>query len=247
MPKTTTINVSDDTRHAIANAIYMARTHDMPDRIRDENLPTSNAAGLYCWNDIHKRIDANLEGKFQVDYIPRGGWKIMLLYDSKSDATFSVMSEKNFLGLQKRLPKNIHYIEALVLKNQRSNLVEGQIQLDGYEAFNVQRDTSALEALRNKCLNNFAGAVQRHMMILFDYNHHSVISVRAVLLTPSPELGIAYSEDWSENMKKPYLVNASSFNKNDTDCEPLVKLKTEKQENISESLVSIPIKQNVAN
>ena len=222
MPKFTNLNLSDNDRHAIANGIFNAITHDMPDHIQDENLPTAVGSSLFRWNYINRNISKNLGGCFEVCFSPRGSWKVMLLLERDLGFTFSIMSEKNFAKLQKKLPEGIHYIEALISKNSRYDVIEGQLQMDGFER--RERDATLIEKLRNELLQ-FEGIINNHFLILFDYAFNKVLSVRVILLNPQME--IAFSEDWSTFLEKPYYLQNSTVNAEllDEEDTPLVSLK----------------------
>jgi len=242
MPMLQPINIPDDAKHAIVNGIFSAITQDIPDIIQEYNLPTSNGIGLFKWNCIHKRIQDNLGGRFQLNYPCRGGWKLLLLYEQDLEFTISIMSEKNFATLQEHLPRNIHYLEALISKNTNSEIAEGQLWLEGIKP---QRDASALEKLRNNLLSDFVGIINNHLLILFDYNYNDVVSARAVLLNHG--LGITYSEDWSAFLKKPYIIGKASIIEEMIDDEALtlVYLKTEKFDS-NLDLVSIANEYDIA-
>ena len=234
MAKFQTLNITDEERHAMTNGIFNAITHDLPERIREDNLPTTVGSGLWRWNYINKNITENLGNSFQVHYAQRGPWKALILYDKKTELTFSVMSEKNLDILQRKFIRGkletIHYIESLVSKNIGYSVIEGQMRLDSYEMPN--RDKGAIEKLREQLLNEFAGIIKNHILILFDYAFNKVLSVRAVLLTPNLE--IAFSEEWSKFLDKSFIRN-SEFIEELVDEKPLVSIKT-----TPEILVSIP-------
>jgi hypothetical protein len=146
--------------------------------------------------------------------------------------------------LQKRLPKGIHYLEALVSKNTGYEVVKGQMRLEFCE---YQRDPSAIEQLQDRLLSDFAGIIKNHILILFDYNFSGVISVRAVLLTP--QLDVAFDEDWSSYLKESYVIDKTSIIKEmiSNDEESLVKLRPEKQKELADGLVSLIEESDVAN
>ena len=236
------LDIPDDAKHAIVNGIFTAVTHDIPDIIQDYNLPTNNGVGLFRWNLIHKRVEENLAGRYQLSYAPRGPWKLLFLFEQELGFTFSIMAEKNLSRLQDHLPEGIHYLEALISKNTGYKVIEGQMRLPGCD---IKRDASAVEKLRDKLLNDFAGIISNHILILFDYNFNKVISARAVLLTPNLE--IAYSEDWSIFLKTPYTIGKASIVEEMTEETPLVRLKSDKVSKPDSEFVSLPEEANVAN
>ena len=238
------LTMEDDARHAIANGIFSAVTSDMPELIQEHNLPTVNGGSLFRWNFVNRNVSANLGGRFQTSYVKRGPWKFLILFEQDSGMTFSIMTERNLGRLQRRLPDGIHYLESLVAPNSGYDVVEGQMSLDlGKEP----RDQSAIEKLREELLNEFAGVIKNHILILFEYDFHRVLSARAVLLTP--ELGVAYTEDWSPFLNKPYEIKKTSLleDMKDVDGETLVRLKDKKDEPLSADLVSLPEEPEIAN
>ncbi|MCL2285417.1 MAG: DUF5986 family protein [Firmicutes bacterium] len=244
MPILSSIDIPDDAKHAITYGIATAITQDIPDLIREHNLPTTNGIPLARWNWVHKRVSENLGGRFQSKYVSRGGWKVLLLYEQILGFTFSIMSEANLLSKQKSLPKNIHYLEALVAKNPKTDAIVGQLRLPGIE---INREVSIVEQLRDKLLSDFVGIIQNHITIIFDSSLNTVTSARAVLLTP--QLDISYSEDWSHLIKEPYIIGKASIleEMKDENPESLVRLKSNKQEKQSNELVSMQEKQKASN
>lgn len=237
MPKFTSLTLSDNDRHAITNGIFNAITHDMPDHIQEENLPTAVGASLFRWNYINRNVSHNLGGHFEICFSPRGPWKVMLLFEQALGFTFSIMSENNFAKLQKKLPEGIHYIEALISQNVRYDVIEGQLQIEGFER--KERDSTLIEKLRNELLQ-FDGIINNHFLILFDYAFNKVLSVRVVLLTPQME--VAFSEDWSTYLEKPYYLQNSDVNAEllDDDDEPLVSLKEPENHPELDGIVALP-------
>lgn len=238
------LDMADDARHAIANGIFSAVTNDMPELIQEHNLPTNNGGSLFRWNFINRNISENLGGRFQTSYVKRGPWKLLILFEQNTGITFSIMTERNLSRLQRRLPNGIHYLESLIVPNVGYEVVEGQISFD---IGSVQRDPSAVEKLRDELLRDFAGVIKNHILILFEYDYSRVLSARAILLTP--ELGIAYSEDWSRFLNKPYLINKMSIAEDlrNEDAEPLVRLKGQNDKPTSDDLVSLPEEESVVN
>ena len=238
------LDIPEDAKHAIVNGIFTAITHDIPEIIQEYNLPTNNGIGLFRWNFIHKRVEENLAGRFQVSYAPRGPWKLLFLFEKELGFTFSIMAEKNLSRLQDHLPRGIHYLEALTSKNTGYKVLEGQMRLPGCE---IKRDASAVENLRDKWLIDFAGIIKNHILILFDYSFNKVVSAKAVLLTPNLE--IAYSEDWSNFLKTPYIIGKASIIEEMTENEApsLVRLKSDKLNKPNGDLVSLPEEANAVN
>lgn len=243
MPIFKTLDISNDSKHAITNGIFTAVTHDIPDLIQDHQLPTNNGIGLFRWNYIHKRVQDNLGGRFQLKYASRGAWKLLFLYEQELGFTFSIMAEKNLARLQERLPAGIHYLEALISKNTGYDVIQGQMRLEGCEH---RRNPSDIEKLRDLLLSDFAGIMKNHILILFDYSFNRVISARAILLTP--QFDIAFDENWSGYLESPYIIGKDSIIEDMTaeDSDMIVKLKP--IEEISKAdLVSFPAEPDVAN
>lgn len=216
----------------------------MPELIQEHNLPTANGGSLFRWNFINRNISQNLGGRFQTSYVKRGPWKFLILFEDQTGITFSIMTERNLGRLQRRLPSGIHYLESLVVPNAGYDIVEGQLSLDfGKES----RDQTAIEKLRDELLSEFAGVIKNHILILFEYDYSRVLSARAVLLTP--ELGVAYTEDWSHFLNKPYIIGKASIAESlkDEDSEPLVQLKPQKEKLSSDDLVSLPVEADIVN
>jgi hypothetical protein len=228
------LNIEDYIKHAIANGIFTAVTNDIPELIQEQGLTTALGAGLFRWNFIYRNVCANLGERFQISYAKRGPWKVLVLYDPCSNMTFSIMAERNLSRVMRYPPKGVYYLEALLTKNKGLKVVEGQLRL---EFSDVQRDTTALEQLRDELLKEFSGIIQNHMLVLFEYDYNRVTSARIVLLTP--EYGIAFSEDWSKFLSEQYVIGGASLLQEATldEAEPLVRLKGKKA---TDDLVNLP-------
>lgn len=214
------IPLSENQKAFLANGIFRAVTQDMPELIYENELPTAVGSGLFRWNFINRNLSNGLNGEFQVSFQKRGAWKFLLLYDSITNFSVSVMTEQNLKKLQRHPTLHPHYLEALVSNNQNRVPIEGQLCL---EEMMVERDFSILSELRNQLLSSFSGIIGEHLLILFDYNYTGVTSARAVLLTPTLE--IAVSDDWAKYLKSKHIPKGSPLMSIVSDDEPIVKLK----------------------
>lgn len=238
------LNIPEDAKHAFANGIFNAVTNDMPELIQEQELPTTVGGGLFRWNFINRNVSRNLDGTFQATYAKRGAWRALLLYESSVKFTFSIMTENNLGKLQHHLPTNLHYLEALVSQNIGYQPIEGQMRL---EECDRERDPSMVAQLRDQLLCDFAGIVENHIVILFDYDYSRVLSARAVLLTP--KLEVAFSEDWSKYLNKPYFHKdtiLAVLTEND-DEESLVSIKPNVEESKDEPDVALVEQEDISN
>lgn len=192
--------LSDEQKNYLANGIYQAVTQDMPDIVEENNLPTNVGGGLYRWNFINRNLTSDSLMGFQVSFPKRGAWKFLVLWDTTSNLSFSIMTEQNLRKLQKSPPMREHYLEALVSENKDRTPIEGQVC---FECVRLEREPTVLEKLRQELLHEFTGVIKEHVLILFDYDFTGVTSVRAVLLTP--KLEIALSDDWTSYMRSNYI------------------------------------------
>lgn len=221
MGKFQSLEIPEEYKHGIVQGIFNAITNDIPELISEHELPTANGSGLFRWNFINRNIKLNIIGEMQFSILKRGPWKFLLLYDAKTGFTFSVMTESNLIRLQKRRSEGIHYIEALSSVNIGYEPIEEQLRFPGCE---VKRDEKMLEELREQLLSEFAGIIRNHILILFNCGYNIVTSARAVLLTP--QLEIAYDENWSQYLSKPYYHRNALIADIITDeDEPIVTLK----------------------
>ena len=67
----------------------------MPELIYENELPTAVGSGLFRWNFINRNLSNGLNGEFQVSFQKRGAWKFLLLYDSITNFSVSVMKNYN--------------------------------------------------------------------------------------------------------------------------------------------------------
>jgi hypothetical protein len=207
----------------------------MSDLINDERLSTAIGAGLFRHNFIIRNVQENLGGNFDARIVPRGAFRVLLLFERELGFTFSIMSETNFESLRKRLPDRIHYIEACVSTNTDYDEIEGQMRFDGCKQ---ERDQSVIIRLRDEMMQ-FDGIINNHFIVLFSCAYNKVTSVRVVL--PTPELGIAFKEDWSVYLEKPFYSDNSVINVDlmGDDEEPLVKLKETNNDTAQDNLVAL--------
>jgi hypothetical protein len=65
----------------------------------------------------------------------------------------------------------------------------------------------------------------------------------------TPQFDIAFDEDWSSFLKNPYVIGKASIVEEmiDDDSEPLVKLKSKKQAELTSELVSLASQPEVVN
>lgn len=220
MPKA--IPITDDQKAFLANGIYRAVSLDMPDVISDNGLPTAIGSGLFRWNFINRNLSEGLAWDFETAIVPRSSFRVILLREKECNFSFSVMSEANFRKIQQKKNDGIHYLEALISKNQTRAPMNDQISW--FSDFRV-REKEFLFSLRDKLLSNFTGIVEEHILILFDYNYSGVTSARAVLLTP--EMEIAYSEDWTRFLRTTVVPKGSLLEDILDDNEVLAALKPE--------------------
>lgn len=228
------ISVSERQASLFANSIYRAITQDLPDMISEYHLHTSVGAGQFRYNFINRNLSALFDEGFDIYYVKRGFWTFIVLYSSTLQLSFSVMSEQNLARLQHHLPSKAHYLEALVLNNEKREPLTRQLSL--FET-KVDRDFDELEELRQKLLVQIDGVIKEHVLVVFDAGYAGVTSCRAVLLTP--DLEIAISEDWSQYLKEHVIPESTILSKllEDDDEISLVNLKSEISKELEENFI----------
>ena len=198
------IPLTDEQKTFLANGIFRAVSQDMTELIYEHELPTDVGKGHFRWNYINRNLSTALNGDFEHSFKKRGAWKFLLLRDRQSELSFSIMSEQNLKRLQASLPLKAHYLEALVSDNANRKPLEGQTRILGMFP---DRDSSFLSELKNQLFSGFSGEVKEHVLLLFDYNHIGVVSVRAVLLNANLE--VAVSDDWTKYMETTFVPTSS--------------------------------------
>ncbi len=216
------------------SGIFDAISHDIPELIQENNLPTTNGAGQFRYNYINKNLKTNLQDHFQITVQKRGPWKFPIFFDINTGLTFSVTSENNLHRLRKNKHGKMHYLEALSCHNPERKEIEGQVCM---EEIKTKKNYSELEKLREVLLIDFAGNIKDHVLILFDYNGFIVTSVRAVVL--NPDLGVIYSENWSSYLGSSFEVNTLLLNYTDSFEEEVTLVKVK---NNDDSLVDLSSK-----
>lgn len=225
------IPISDNQKAFIANGIFRAISLDMPEVIEENNLQTALGSGLFRWNFIIRNLSDAFDANFEAIITPRGAWKLLLLRDLNSGLSFSIMSERNFQKISNSSSDRLHYLAALVSKNENREPIEHQICIEGFQK---KHSESILTAVRDELLSSFSGFVGEHVLILFDYDFSTVTSLRAVLLTP--EMDVAVSDDWTKFLTTTFIPDTSALAALLDENEPIVKLKP--QFNVNSSIVT---------
>lgn len=201
--------ISNDQKEKMVHAVSNAIMYEIPEIMIEHNLPSSNGNGLFRYNIINRDL-LNIFGEnIEATIKSRGPWKLVLVHNSDTGATFSIMSKKNLERLQKQLPANPHYLEAVLNNNTGLTPIAHQMSL-----FNMpERDRDILDSIRAQLFDDFSTNLTYHLLVVFDSVNNVVTSIKAILLTDKLEL--VSEEDWSQYLREstsvkdiPYTSNA---------------------------------------
>ena len=100
---------------SIENADYLYRSY-----LLEEEFPTDNGSEGAKWNYINREVKKDLEeGRYQMEVLCRGPWKLLGIYDRETRYFYTLMREKNLLSLRKnQCTKLFHYMNALSRLNE---------------------------------------------------------------------------------------------------------------------------------
>lgn len=232
------IPIEEENIRILVDGICRAISQDMPEIIYENQLPTSVGSGLFQYNFVYRNLLNKIDNSdFEFSLQRRGSWWFIILYDRVSGFTFTIMSEQNLTRLQNDKKLQGHYLQALVLYNERR-----QPQCKQLTLFDVEKKPNFLYLLnlREQLLSGFTNPVGEHVLVLFDAFKSEIIFIRAALLTP--ELEIAIDDNWSEYISETYFVNESLValvNNVEPEDEPLAKLKKDVEEEERDTSVTL--------
>lgn len=185
----------------IVKAIYDATGDDINEDVRSRRLKTQNSTPFRIWDLINTNVCREIDGLDCITHsAKRGPWELVIIYDTESKFIYTIMREKRFRDLHRKLcsRKKMHYVDMLARHLNPDLLAPvGQIMFEPVEfedekelAANVQTLLSGLMAEEVTIL--------RHVMILFESSNLGLTKIRAVMVDSN--LDIVVEENWSEHI-----------------------------------------------
>lgn len=187
----------------VTASLKEALEHEMIEIMDEYGYGTRLGYGQFRWNPIIKYLQGMCDHLGWVEFgkLRRGAWKVPVLFYPGRNVLLTLMTEGTFKDLQRK-KKNEHYLYSCASFN--SDIDAEQICLDlpntpaDHEKWVVQTREQLADAVHAE-----VGDISGHILILFDVADDTVVSVRAIRLTP--ELAISKEEeDWSRYIKVPY-------------------------------------------
>lgn len=196
------LNLDNNDKALFVYSVRNAIENEMFDLELENRLPSTNGEGQYRWNYINRDLMELLGSTLSISIRRRRGWQLAIITDESTGFSFSLMSSKNLKALQKKLPSNIHYLEALLHNNSAFAPPSQQLSFLSQDS---QRDKSLVEKIRRELLGDFGQ--KYHLLIVFDCDHRIVTQVKLLLL--DDKLQLVYQEDWSKHLKEPLIIEAN--------------------------------------
>lgn len=200
------IPLPDEYKDSIMEAISYGVKDDIIQFKKDTNLVTENGLKFLKWDFINTNIARAVScDRLEWTIIKRGGWKLVLIYDRETKLLYSLMSENNFEILRKRSKiDKVHYIDALSLIN---NNLKAKNQVTQLTLFDINDENIEMqkEDLLKDILQHINGEVQYYAVITFSTKKYELSSV--VTYIPTPQLEVAYLEDWSNHIPVDFDVH----------------------------------------
>lgn len=195
------INISEKNAHEIVTCIEEAINDNIREDIANNDLTTTNSVPSRIWDFINRNLKRNLNfDDCIVADTNRGPWQMTVLYDRDSQCIYTFMREKRFREIKRAQTKRnkMHYVDMLA-KQFNSDLVCQYQQTSFFENHKFD-DEDKLSELVQQLLKNLVSdlsLVKNHVIVLFDTVGFELISVRAVMITPSLDIAKNSDANWS--------------------------------------------------
>lgn len=231
------IEMSDDDKKSLIEAIQTAIGTSVAEFIMENNLITYNCIHMLKWDKINTYIAISMEEYYDIKKFDRGIFCPILIYDKENKNLYLPMRAKNLLKLKKdrNKRKTPHYLDALVTKNRGI-----KVQKEQQEFFDTDKvfDNEIIEKILMP-INNLE--VKKFIVCTFEEIKGELVSFKSVILDST--LREYYSEDWSQFISPTYnsIIDVNSIDSSaDDDLEIPIKdtsiLNINRKENTKENL-----------
>ncbi|MBQ6265312.1 MAG: hypothetical protein IJJ61_05555 [Clostridia bacterium] len=203
----------NDISENIAKGVVACIEDAVGDSIRADiisnRLSTTNSVPSRIWDFINRNMKEFGFDDCVVSDTNRGPWQMTVVYDNKTQCVFTIMREKRFNQLKKAQKKRnkMHYVDMLA-KQFNSNLTCAYQQTSFFTEHHFD-DEERLSKLVQQLLSDLVDdidLVNNHILVLFETIEHELISVRAVMITPSLDVADNAELSWSQ-----YISNNSAI------------------------------------
>ena len=203
----------NDISENIAKGVVACIEDAVGDSIRADiisnRLSTTNSVPSRIWDYINRNMKEFGFDDCVVSDTNRGPWQMTVVYDNKTQCVFTIMREKRFNQLKKAQKKRnkMHYVDMLA-KQFNSNLTCAYQQTSFFTEHHFD-DEERLSKLVQQLLSDLVDdidLVNNHILVLFETIEHELISVRAVMITPSLDVADNAELSWSQ-----YISNNSAI------------------------------------
>jgi hypothetical protein len=205
----------------IIEAISNAHNKDLLDFMNEYQLETYNALNMLKWDFTNTNLIRNLDGdNFQCFKVKRGPWKFILLYHPSSKFLYSLMKENRFnVVLDRKNREKVHYVDALVSANQNVRVeecIKRDIQMNLFDIGDSEWE-SAVNKVFEELVHTLGINVKTYVLITFKMDKNIIETISAKILTPNLE--VAYHEDWSDLIPAHYDTNTLDLGVENNDDE----------------------------
>ncbi|PWK15029.1 DUF5986 family protein [Tumebacillus permanentifrigoris] len=195
------IPMKDRNKKIAINGVKAAIKDDVAEFLAIRKLITFNSRHNLKWDFINTNVVHNLPtSDYQHVLIPRGSlWEVACLYEKESGYLYAFMRDKNFRSLSTRRRRvKPHYLDALAAINKDLSIDTNYRVGQQMQLFDTLSDewNQGMQGILSEITEQLQQPLNRFVLISFDTHREDLISVNACMLTPN--LGIAYKEDWSE-------------------------------------------------
>lgn len=182
---------------AIQKGLSNAKTE-----IYNSNTITENRKHMEKWDKINTCMYDLFFGNDRFSVIPldRGLFKLIMIFDNKEQALYTIMKKDNFHKLLNRKTlQKAHYIDAMLDYNYPYQETPMQISL--FDAKNMFSE-NAEKQIKNLQMNikNLLSkdSIKKYVTIVVDFSGYTLTEVRAILC--SKWLEIIETDYWSEHI-----------------------------------------------
>ena len=200
-------DISDNIARGIVACIEDAVGDNIRADIISNRLTTTNSVPSRIWDYINRNLKELGFDDCVVSDTNRGPWQMTVVYENKTHGVFTIMREKRFNQLKKAQDKRnkMHYVDMLA-KQFNSNLTCTcqQTSLFAEHHFDDEERMSELVQQLLRDLVDDIDLVENHILVLFETIGYELMSVRAVMITPSLDVADNAELFWSQ-----YISNNS--------------------------------------
>ncbi|MEI3524613.1 MAG: DUF5986 family protein [Anaerotignum sp.] len=184
----------------IVRCVEDAVGDDIRADISQHDLQTGNSTPFRIWDLLNTNLIKALDAKdCTIAKAHRGPWEMVIIFERSTQCIITFMREKRFAELRNRQQKraHMHYIDMLS-KQFNEDLLSNQQQLSFIP--HTFSDEDRLAELVQTMLHDLGGdaeVVRHHVLVLFESVGYQLMSIRAVMVTPSLDIAQNSEQDWS--------------------------------------------------